>query len=69
MLENVNAYWILPGKAETKRPFGRRRQRRRDSSEIDLTAVQWEIIESIHLHLNAVQWRALEKVMTNPWIP
>ena len=52
LLENVNAYWILPGRTEARRPFGRRRQSRRDSSETDLKAVQWKVMESIHLHLN-----------------
>ena len=69
MLEDVNAYWIVPGKAEARRPFGRRGQSRKYSSEIDLKAVEWEVMESSHLHLNAGQWRALEKVMTNSRIP
>jgi hypothetical protein len=40
LLENVNAYWILPGKAEARRPFGRRGQSRKASSEIYLKAVE-----------------------------
>jgi len=65
LLENVNEYWSLPGRAEERRQLGRRRQSRKDRSEIDLKAVEWEVMESIRLHLNAGQWRALEKVITN----
>jgi len=55
LLENVNAYLILPGRAEERRPLGRSRQSRKDRSEIDLKAVEWEVMESINQHLNAGQ--------------
>ena len=63
LLENVNAYCILPGKTEARRPSGRRRQSRKESSEIDLKALEREVMESIHLCLNKGQCRAFEKVM------
>jgi hypothetical protein len=42
MGEMRNAYKILVGKSEGKRPFERRRRRWEDNIRMDLTEIGWE---------------------------
>jgi hypothetical protein len=44
-----NAYRILVGKPEGKRPLGRRRRRWVDDIKIDLRGIEWDGIDSIDL--------------------
>jgi hypothetical protein len=44
-----NAYKILVGKPEGKRPVGRRRRRREDNIRMDLKGTEWEFVDWMHL--------------------
>jgi hypothetical protein len=54
-----NAYKILIGKLEGKRPVARPRRRWEDIIRIDLREIGWEVVEWIHLAQNRDQWRPL----------
>jgi hypothetical protein len=41
MVERRNAYWILVGKPEGRRPLGTPRRRWVDNIKIDLTKIGW----------------------------
>jgi hypothetical protein len=45
----INAYSILVGKPEGKRPLGRPRRRWEDNIRIDLRKIGWEDVDWIHL--------------------
>jgi hypothetical protein len=63
-----NAYWILVGKPEGKRPMGRPRRRWVDNikmdRELELDGVDW-----INMAQNRDQWRALENTVMNFRVP
>jgi len=44
-----NAYKILVGKPEGKRPFRRSRHRWEDNIRMDLKEIGWEVVDCIHL--------------------
>jgi hypothetical protein len=56
-----NAYRILMGKPERKRPLGRPRPRWVDNSEMDLREIGWDGMDWIELVQSRDRWRALEK--------
>jgi hypothetical protein len=64
-----NAYRILVGKPEEKRPLGRPRRRWEDNIRIDLREIGWGGMDWIHLAQNRDQWRALVNTAMNLWIP
>jgi hypothetical protein len=45
----INAYSILVGKSERKRPLGRPRRRWEDNIRMALTEIVWEGVDWIHL--------------------
>jgi len=48
--ENMrNAYKILVGKSEGKRPLGRPRRRWKDNIRMDIKEIGWEGVDWIHL--------------------
>jgi hypothetical protein len=49
MGENRNAYKILVGKPEGKRPLGRQRHRWVDSIKMDLRGIGWDGVDWIDL--------------------
>jgi len=49
MGEMRNAYRILVGKPERKRPLRRPRCRWEDNIRIDVREIEWEIVNWIHL--------------------
>jgi hypothetical protein len=60
-----NAYRILVGKPEGKRPLGRRRRRWVDNIKIDLGEIGWDGRDWIELAQDRDQWRAIvNTVMT-----
>jgi hypothetical protein len=59
MGETRNAYRILVGKPEEKRPLGRPRRRWVDNIMIDLREIGWDGIDWIDLAEDRDQWRAL----------
>jgi hypothetical protein len=55
-----NAYRILVGKPEGKRPLGRQRRRWEDNIEMDLREIGWGGMDWIYLAQDRDQWMALE---------
>jgi hypothetical protein len=65
-VEKRNAYRILVGKAEVKRPLGRPRRRWVDNIKIDLILDDMDLI---HVTQNMDQWRALVNTAMNFRVP
>jgi hypothetical protein len=57
--EKRNAYTILVGKPEGKRPLGRPRLRWVDNIKIDLGERGWDAMDSMDLAQDRDEWRAL----------
>jgi hypothetical protein len=66
---NRNAYRILAGKPERKRPLGTPRHRWVDNIKIDLREIRWNGMGWINLVQNRDQWRALVNIVMNLWVP
>jgi hypothetical protein len=65
MGETRNAYRILVGKPEGKRPLGRPRRMWVDNIKMDLGEIGWDGMDWIELAQDRDQWRALENTVTN----
>jgi hypothetical protein len=63
MGETRNAYRILVGKPEGKRPLGRSRRRWVDNIKMDLREIGWDGMNWIELAQDRDQWRALVKLL------
>jgi hypothetical protein len=63
--EKGNAYRILVGKPEGKRPLGRPRRRWVDSIKLDLREICWDGMDWIDLAQDRDQWRALVNTVMN----
>jgi hypothetical protein len=64
-LETRNAYRILVGKPEKKRPLGRRRW----VDNIKMDERGWGGMDWIDLAQDRYQWRALVNTVMNLWVP
>jgi hypothetical protein len=69
MEETRNAYRILVGKPEGKRPLGRPRRRWVDNIKIDLRETEWDVMEWIDLVQDRDQWSALVNAVMNLRVP
>jgi hypothetical protein len=69
MGEKGNAYRILVGKADGKRPLGRPRRRWVDNINIDLREIGWDCVNWIDLAQDRGQWRALVNTVMNLPVP
>jgi hypothetical protein len=69
MEEPRNAYRILVGKPEGKRPLGRPRLRWVDNIKMDLGETEWDGRDWIELAQDRDQWRALVNTVMNLWGP
>jgi hypothetical protein len=67
--EKRNAYRILVGKPEGKRPLGKPRRRWVDNIKLDLREIGWDGMDSIDLAQDRDQWRALVNTVMNLWVP
>jgi hypothetical protein len=67
--EKRNAYRILVGKPERKRPLGRPRYRWVDKIEMNLRGTGWGGMDWINLAEDRDQWRALVNTVMNLWVP
>jgi hypothetical protein len=56
--EKWNAYRILVGKLEAKRPLGRPKRRWVDNFKMDLREIEWSGMNWIDLAQDKDQWRA-----------
>jgi hypothetical protein len=67
--EKRNAYRILVGNLEGKRPLGRPRRRWGDNIKIDLREIGWVGMDWIDLAQDRGQWRALVNTIMNLRVP
>jgi hypothetical protein len=65
MGETRNAYRILVGKPEERRPLGRPRRRWVDNIKMDLREIGWAGMDWIDLAHDRNQWRALPNTVIN----
>jgi hypothetical protein len=64
-----DAYRLMVGKREGKRPLERPRPRWLNNIMIDLGEVEWNNVDWIGLALNRNRWRALVNSVLNFWVP
>jgi hypothetical protein len=69
MSEKRNAYRVLVGKPERKKPLGRGRCRWEDNIKINLRETRWGGMDWIHLAKNRDQCWALVNTVMNLQIP
>jgi hypothetical protein len=71
MGETRNAYRILVGKPEGKRPLGRPRRRWVDNikKKMDLRDIGWDGMDWIELAQDRDQWRVLVNTVMNIRVP
>jgi hypothetical protein len=67
MGEKRNAYRLLVGKPEGKRPLGRPRRRWVNNIRMDLGEVEWGGVDWIGLTQDTNRWRALVNSVLNLW--
>jgi hypothetical protein len=60
-----NAYTVLVGKPEGKRPLGRRRCRRVDNIKMDVRETGWGCMDWNELAQDRDQWRTLVNTLMN----
>jgi hypothetical protein len=65
MGEKRNAYRILVGKPEGRRPLGRPKRRWVDNTKIGRREIGWDGMDWINLARDRDQWRALVKTVMN----
>jgi hypothetical protein len=63
--EKRNAYGILVGKPEGKRPLGRPRRRWAGNIKLDLRETGWDGMDRIDLAQDKDQWKALMNTVMN----
>jgi hypothetical protein len=64
-----NAYRILVGNSEGKRPLGRTRCRWLDNMKMDLSEIGWGDVDWTDLVQDRDQWMALVNTIMNPRVP
>jgi hypothetical protein len=69
MGEKRNAYTLLEGKPEGRRPLGRPRCRWVDNIRMDLVQVRWGDVDWIGLAQDRDRWRALANAVMNLRVP
>jgi hypothetical protein len=68
-MEEKNAYRILVGKPEGKKPLGRPGRRWVDNSRMDLREIGWDGMDLIDLVQDSDQWGALVSTVMNLRVP
>jgi predicted small integral membrane protein len=69
MGEKTNAYRLLVGKPEGRRPLGKSRRRWLDNITIGLVGVGWGDVDWIGLAQDRDRWRALVNAVMNLRVP
>jgi hypothetical protein len=67
--ERRNAYRILVGKVEGKRPLGKSRRRWVDNIKMKLREMGWGGMDWIDLAEDGDQWRDIVNMVMNLWVP
>jgi hypothetical protein len=67
--EKKNAYSILVGNPEGKRPLGRPRRRWVNNIKIDIREIGWDGVGWMDLAQDRDQWRALVNTVMNLRVP
>jgi hypothetical protein len=67
--EKKNAYMILVGKTEGKRPLRRTRRRWVDNIKMDPREIEWGDMDWIDLAQDRDQWRTLVRTVMNLRVP
>jgi hypothetical protein len=67
--ETRNAYRIVVGKPERKRPLGRTRRRRMDNIKMDCREIGWGGMDRIDLAQDRDQWRNFVNTIMNLRVP
>jgi hypothetical protein len=67
--EKRNAYGILVGRPEGKRPLGRPRRRWVGIIKMNLREIEWGGMDWIDLAEDSDQWRVLVSTVMNFWVP
>jgi hypothetical protein len=65
MGEMRNAYIILVGKCERKRPHGIPKRRREDNIRMCVREIGWEVVDWIHLAQDREMLQSLENTVMN----
>jgi hypothetical protein len=68
MREKRNAYRIIVGKVERKRPLVRPRHSWEDNIRMDLREIGWGGMDWIDMAQARDQWRALVRTVMNLWV-
>jgi hypothetical protein len=69
MGEKRNAYRLLVGKPEGRRPLGRQRRRWLDNIKMDLVEVGWGDVGWVGLAQDTDRWRTLVNSVLNLRVP
>jgi hypothetical protein len=69
MGEKRNAYRLLVGNPEEKRPLGRPRRRWIDNIKMDLLEIGLNVVDWTGLAQDRYSWRALVNSIMNLWVP
>jgi hypothetical protein len=69
MGEKRNAYRMLVGKPEGKRPVRRPRRRWVNNIKMDLREIGWDDVDWIDMTEDRDQWRALVNTLMNLGVP
>jgi len=64
-----NAYKVLMGKYETRRPLGRFRQMWGDIIEKELVEIGWADVGWIYLAQDMGMWQVFVNMVMNKWVP
>jgi hypothetical protein len=67
--ETMNAYRVLAGKPEGKRPVGRLRRRWEDNIKMDITEIEWSGMDWIDMAEDRDRWRVLVNMIMNLRVP
>jgi hypothetical protein len=69
MGEKRNAYRILVGKPEGRRPLGRPRSMWVDNIKMDIREIGWDGVDCVDLAQDRDHWRALVNTVMNLRVP
>jgi hypothetical protein len=69
MGEGRNAYRMLVGESEGRRPLGKPRRKWVDDIQMDLREIEWDGVDWMDMAQDRDQWRALVNTVLNRRVP